>query len=74
MRLSVLPLPSREEIRFLRVHELLRDYPEALPFLEGRGIDPRRDGGKTLAQLLPPSELWWSELTSELRWRGSPES
>ena len=74
MRLSVLPLPSSEEIRFRRVHELLRDYPEVLAFLEGRGIDPRRDGGKTLAPLLLPDELWLPELMSELRWRGNPGS
>jgi len=70
----VLPPPSIEEIRFLRVHELLRDYPEVLPLLEGRGIDARRDGGKTLSQLLPPSEPWLPELMSELRWRGIGES
>lgn len=74
MRLSVLPMPSSEEIQFLRLHELLRDYPEVMAFLEGRGIDPRRDGGKTLAQLLPPDELWLPELMSELRWRGNPAS
>jgi hypothetical protein len=74
LRLSAWPLPSSEEIRSLRVHELLRDYPEVLAFLEDRGIDPRRDGGKTLAQLLPPDELWLPELMSELRWRGNPAS
>jgi hypothetical protein len=67
-------MPSREEIQVRRVHELLRDYPEVLAFLEARGIDPRRDGAKTLPRLLPPDERWLPELMAEIRWRGNPES
>jgi hypothetical protein len=40
MKLSLLPPPRPGELETLRIHELVRDYPELLPSLlrEGRSL------------------------------------
>ena len=68
MRLPYLAPPTRDELRDLRVHELVRDYPELLPFLS-----PREKGaggsGTTLLSDDSGSEVKIEELVEILSWR-----
>ena len=60
------------EFRRLRVHEVLRDYPEVLEVLRGKEIDPRETGTQTLdeVRILSPEDL--RDLARAVAWRGGP--
>ncbi len=67
MRNPFLEPPDREDLGSLQLHELVRDYPELLPVLQGAGARPRESA--TLP--LPASVLaaLGEELESTLEWR-----
>ena len=73
MRIRPLLPPSEEELRSRRVHELIRDYPELLPFLAAHGVDAGKDGGRTLPEILPSDGAWMEEVRGVVRWRQVPE-
>jgi len=53
----------------MRVHEVLRDYPELLPVLESFGLDPGEVGGSTMSSVLPADDSWVPLLLERLSWR-----
>ena len=70
MRVEFPKPPSREELRRSQIHELIRDFPELHPALLALGIQPRLQGGRRIAELLPEEEGWLSDLEEALSWRG----
>ena len=71
MRPAFLPRPREEELRTRRSYELVRDYPELLPFLREKGVfDPGDGWARTLQELLPGTGPWISEVMARLAWRG----
>ena len=71
MRPSFLPALSWESLRSLRVHEVIRDYPEILPLLSASGTPVGEVGAKSLEGVLAPLGPWPERLSTELAWRGS---
>jgi hypothetical protein len=49
---------------------LVRDYPELHPPLLALGVQPKAQGGRLIAELLPDEEEWLSVLEEAVRWRG----
>jgi hypothetical protein len=68
MRPNLLFPPGPQEIGTLRIHELVRDYPELGPALEREGVSLGDDGVKCLAEIDAGTD--GSEgLLAVLRWR-----
>jgi len=72
VRLDLLPPPTEEMLRFLRVHEVIRDYPELLPFLLSLGIDARESGGRVMGEVFTTGGPPLGALLAELAWRVDP--
>ncbi|MGW8266733.1 MAG: hypothetical protein ACWGSQ_10215 [Longimicrobiales bacterium] len=73
LRLSPLPPRSGEELRSLRVHEVVRDYPELRSTLHSLGVDVGEAGGQVLGDLFSPDAPGLQRLLEELGWRVDPE-
>ena len=50
MRNPFLPCPKEEDLENLEVHELIRDYPELLPFLRRLPFRAREEGTSPLPE------------------------
>jgi len=61
-----------EELSSLRIHEVVRDYPELRPILRAFGMDEEGTGKVVLGDLLPPDAPELARLLEELRWRVDP--
>lgn len=73
MRLAVLPVPGESELRLMRVHEVIRDYPESLPILESLGLDPGEVGGSAMTSVLPADGSWVPLILEKLSWRATAQ-
>jgi len=69
MRLSLLPAPGESQLHLMKVHEVIRDYPELLPVLESIGLDPGEVGGSTMTSVLPADGSWVPLVLETLNWR-----
>lgn len=67
MRLRFRPPPEAETLGKLQVDEMVRDYPELLPFLEGKGVSVREEGGRPLSA--ESLEAWGDGLLASTAWR-----
>lgn len=73
LRLSPLPPLSGDELRSLRVHEVVRDYPELRSTLHSLGVDAGEAGGRVLGDIFSPDAPELQRLLEELGWRVAPE-
>ena len=64
------PAPSSRELEDLRVHEVVRDYPETLAVFRGEGLDLPALGCELLGQAA--DERLLTLLTEACSWRGEP--
>ena len=74
MRLDILPPPTEEALGSLRVHEVIRDYPELLPSLLPLGKNAVELGGMVLGEIFPPGDPRLGRLLAELAWRVDVDS
>jgi hypothetical protein len=65
------PAPEPKDLLERAVHEIVRDFPEALSTLRARGIDVATAGGRLLAQL-PGAEDLARSLARSSAWRRGP--
>jgi len=72
VRLSLLPPLPTEELRSLRVHELVRDYPELRFTFQALGVNVGGAGGRVLGDILAPDGPAFGKILDELRWRADP--
>lgn len=72
VRLSLLPPPPTEELRALRVHEIVRDYPELRFTLQDLGVNAGGAGGRVLGDVLASDGPALRKMLDELRWRVDP--
>lgn len=70
MKSSFPPPPAPEELRALRVHEAVRDYPELLPALAPPGGVLGARGSAPLSEVIPEVPGGEAGLLSLLSWRG----
>jgi hypothetical protein len=61
--------PALEELRGLRVHEAVRDYPELLPHLTPTGNAMEEGGVRLVSQVAPEVPGGEGELLLLLAWR-----
>ena len=72
MRAPLSARPARDALLALPLHVVVRDYPETLAVLRGRGVDPSDAGGRSLTRVLAMREdgdAFLSELLTAVAWR-----
>jgi hypothetical protein len=69
MRKSFLPRPKEEELETLEAHELIRDYPELLPFLRHPSFRVREGGTSPFPRGSIPGGIEEGTLSRCLAWR-----
>ena len=62
------PAPGAADLLGRAVHEIVRDFPEALEVLRSHGVDPAASGGRRLGDL-PDGEDLARALVRSTAWR-----
>ena len=70
MRSPFLPYPTDEDLEALEAHELIRDYPELLPFFRRPPFRAREDGTSPLPRGSLPGGAEQGTPLGSLAWRG----
>lgn len=70
MKSPLLTLPEAGDLRALRVHEAVRDYPELLPILAPPGKAMEVGGALVLSEMMPRVQGGEAAVLSLLSWRG----
>jgi hypothetical protein len=65
-----LPPPALEDLRSLRIHEAVRDYPELLPVLAPPQVSMERRGTRLLSEVIQEVPAVGARVLSLLSWRG----
>ena len=68
MRPSLLHPPGPQELEDRSVHEVVRDFPELIPFLRDKGVSLKGDGARSLAEVRAEGH-GPGDLSSVLAWR-----
>lgn len=70
-RLRLKPAPGPEALRRQTVHEVVRDYPEALVALRRAGGDAATDGGRPVGEVSDAEEVV-AAILAATAWRPDP--
>jgi hypothetical protein len=70
MKPPLLPPPAPEDLRDLRIHEAVRDYPELLPLLAPPGDAMEERGASLLSEVMSEVPGGEAGVLSLLSWRG----
>lgn len=73
MRVSLLPPPSRTQLRETPLHVIVRDYPESLEVLRDHFVPVAGVGDRSLSEI-EGGDTVIDELVERMAWRPAAES